>query len=204
LAVVARILLVRHGQSEWNAQARWQGLADIELSDLGRAQAKAAATALGSFDLIAASTLQRARDTAAIIAEQLGIGPVLPVPALVERDAGEWSGLTRTDIERDWPGYLAENRRPPGWEDDHAFRTRIINGLTDVARMLPDRSGEALVVAHGGLIYALEDLTNRRGGRIGNLGAIWLDVAADGTIDVGDRVTLIDDALGSAQSRELL
>ena len=201
---VAHILLVRHGQSEWNAQSRWQGRADIPLSDLGRAQAKLAARSLGSFDLIAASTLQRANETAAIIAAELGLGPIVPMRSLVERDAGEWSGLTRADIERDWPGYLAENRKPPSYEDDHTFRTRIINGLTEVARMLPDRSGEALVVAHGGLIYALEDLTNQRAGRIGNLGAVWLDIADDGTIDVRDRVALIDEELTSVQSRDLL
>ncbi len=188
----------------WNAEARWQGLADVPLSDLGRAQARAAASALGTFDLIAASTLQRASETAAIIANELGIGPVVPMQSLVERDAGEWSGLTRMDIERDWPGYLAANRRPPGYEDDHPFRTRVINGLTEVARMLPDPTGEALVVAHGGLIYVLEDLTNRRAGRVQNLGAVWLDIADDGTIDVGDRIALIDVELTSAQSRHLL
>ena len=187
---VSRILLVRHGQSEWNAESRWQGLADIPLSELGRAQA--------------ASTLQRASETAAIISEELGIGPVIAMPSLVERDAGEWSGLTRMDIERDWPGYLAANERPPGYEDDHTFRTRVINGLTEVARMLPDSSGEALVVAHGGLIYMLEDLTNQRAGRIRNLGAVWLEIADNGTIDVGERVALIDDELTTVQSGNLL
>lgn len=202
---VVRILLVRHGQSEWNAQSRWQGRADIALSELGQAQARAAAKSLGPFDLIAASTLERASHTAAILAEALGMGPVIPMPSLVERDAGEWSGLTRVDIERDWPGYLAANRRPPGYEDDHTFRTRVINGLTDVAAMLPDGEGEALVVAHGGVVYMLEDLTNQRAGRIKNLGAVWLDVSADGTVDVRDRVDLIaDETLASAQSSDLL
>lgn len=202
---VARILLVRHGQSAWNAEARWQGLADTPLTELGQAQARAAAKSLGAFDLVASSTLERAAHTAAILAEAVGIGPVIAVPSLVERDAGEWSGLTRMDIERDWPGYLAANRRPPGYEDDHPFRTRVINGLTEVARMLPGGEGEALVVGHGGLIYMLEDLTNQRSGRIGNLGAVWVDVDPDGTVDVGDRVELItDERLSSAQSSDLL
>ena len=202
---MARILLVRHGQSAWNAESRWQGLANTPLTELGQAQARAAAKSLGTFDLIAASTLERAAHTAAILADAIGMGPVIPVPSLVERDAGEWSGLTRMDIERDWPGYLAANRRPPGYEDDHHFRTRIINGLTEVAGMLPHPEGEALVVGHGGLIYMLEDLTNRRSGRIGNLGAVWLDVEADGTVHVGDRVQLIsDESLSSAQSSDIL
>ncbi len=197
---MVRILLVRHGQSEWNALAKWQGRADTALSELGQAQARAAAGRLGSFDVIAASTLERAAHTAAIIAEHLGIGPVVPVPELVERDVGEWSGLTRADIELEWPGYLADGRRPPGFEDEKAFRDRTIIGLTEVARLLPDSGGTALVVAHGGLIYTLEALHNRRAGRIPNLGALWVDVSADGTVDIGDRVELVDEDLASAGS----
>ena len=200
---MARILLVRHGQSEWNAVGRWQGHADIELSELGRAQARAAAHQLGSFDLIAASTLLRAVETALIISEHLGIGPVVPVPELIERSAGEWSGLTRADIERDWPGYLEQDRRPPGYESDDEFWPRIRGGLASVAEMVSD--GEALVVAHGGLIYHLEERADRRRGRIENLGALWIDVSPAGEVEVGERAQLIDAAaLESAQSAELL
>lgn len=199
-----RLLLVRHGQSVWNAESRWQGRADPPLTELGQAQARAAARSLGSFDLIASSTLERAAHTAAILAEALGIGPVIPVPSLVERDVGEWSGLTRMDIERDWPGYLASNRRPPGFEDDHSFRMRVITGLTAVAQQLAD-DAEALVVGHGGLIYMLEDLANQRLGRVANLGGLWLELDADGTIDVGERVELLaDETLSSTQTSDTL
>ena len=75
-----RMLLVRHGQSVWNALGKWQGQADIELSELGRRQAAAAAQKLGSFDLIAASPLLRAMETAEIVAATLGIGPIIAVP----------------------------------------------------------------------------------------------------------------------------
>jgi len=199
-----RILLVRHGQSLWNAEGRWQGQADIDLSDLGRSQAKAAASSLGSFDVIASSTLSRAAETAFIISTVLGIGPVIPVPSLIERSAGEWSGLTRSDIEREWPGYLKADDRPPGYEDDDALWVRIEAGIAEVAEMLgPD--DEALVVAHGGLIYLLEDRSGQKRGRITNLGAIWIDVAADGSFTVGDRVELVDDeALASAQASDIL
>ena len=71
---MSRILLVRHGQSEWNAEGRWQGQADIDLSDLGRRQARAAAKNLGSFSVIASSTLSRAAETAYILSNELGIG----------------------------------------------------------------------------------------------------------------------------------
>src|SRR4051812_28738357 len=106
---MTRILLVRHGESEWNAMGRWQGQADPPLTDLGRRQAFAAAASLGTVDGIAASDLQRASDTAEIISNQLGVGPVVIDPRFRERDAGEWSGLTRHDIHRDWPGYLPDD-----------------------------------------------------------------------------------------------
>src|SRR5690606_34165227 len=94
-----RVLLVRHGQSEWNAIGRWQGQADPPLSDLGRLQAREASRALGTVDAVWASDLQRAVETAAIIAGELGVGPVVVDPDLRERDAGEFSGLTRPEIE---------------------------------------------------------------------------------------------------------
>src|SRR3954449_978711 len=82
--VASRVLFVRHGQSEWNALGRWQGQADPPLSDLGRAQARAAAHSLGALDAIFASDLQRAAETAAIISAAIGVGPVLVEPDLRE------------------------------------------------------------------------------------------------------------------------
>jgi len=202
--VMARILLVRHGQSEWNAEGRWQGQADIALSELGRAQAKAAVGQLGTFDLIAASTLIRASETAAIIAEGLGVGPVVPLPELIERSAGEWSGLSRDDIEEKFPGYLSSNKRPPGYEHDEELTVRIVAGMKTLSELVgPDDT--ALVVAHGGIIYVLEDNADKHRGRISNLGAIWIDLAADGSYEVGERVELIGDAkLSSAQTSDIL
>lgn len=202
---MSRILLVRHGQSEWNAEGRWQGQADIALSDLGRAQARAAASKLGSFDVIASSTLMRAAETAYIISNELGIGPIVPVADLIERSAGEWSGLTKADIEEQWPGYLEAGDRPPGYESDDELWARIDAGLRAVAELIPGEHDEALVVAHGGLIYLLEDRAGLRRGRISNLGALWVDISADGAIVTGDRVELIDEAeLTSAQSSDIL
>lgn len=200
-----RILLVRHGQSEWNAEGRWQGQADVALSNLGRAQAHAAAAKLGSFDVIASSTLMRAAETAYIVSTELGIGPIMPIPDLIERNAGEWSGLTKDDIEREWPGYLEAHKRPPGYELDDDLWYRIESGVRTVTTMLPGRRDDAVVVAHGGLIYLLEDRAGLRRGRIPNLGALWLDIDDDGSIVVGDRVELIDDSeLLSAQSSDIL
>ena len=200
-----RILLVRHGQSEWNAEGRWQGQADVALSDLGRAQARAAAARVGAFDVIASSTLMRAAETAYILSTELGIGPIVPVPDLIERNAGEWSGLTKVDIERDWPGYLSEGKRPPGYESDDDLWPRIEAGMRTVAELLPNKNDEALVVGHGGLIYLLELQAGEKRGRIPNLGALWIDIDSDGTVRAGERVELIDEGeLSSAQSSDIL
>ena len=77
------MLLVRHGQSEWNALGRWQGRADPSLTDVGRRQAKKATGHLSGFDAVVASPLCRAFETATILAETLGIGPVLADADLV-------------------------------------------------------------------------------------------------------------------------
>lgn len=201
---MGRILLVRHGQSEWNAEGRWQGQADIPLSDLGRQQALAAAATLGTFDVVASSTLARAAETAHIVTSQLGIGPIIPVPELIERSAGEWSGLTRDDIEREWPGYLEADRRPPNYELDEALWPRLLAGLTIVSDMLGPQD-EGIVFAHGGLIYLIEDRCGQRRGRMPNLGALWVNVTDDGEILAGERVHLVDEGeLPSGQSDQIL
>jgi len=201
---MGRILIVRHGQSEWNAEGRWQGQADIPLSDLGRQQARAAVEKLGTFDVAASSTLARAAETAYIVTNGLGIGPIVPVPELVERSAGEWSGLTRDDIHREWPGYLEADKRPPSYELDDDLWPRLVKGLTIVSDMLGPRD-EAIVFAHGGIIYLIEERSGQKRGRIGNLGAIWVNVTEAGEILAGERVTLIDEgALTATQSDQIL
>lgn len=187
---------MRHGQSVWNADGRWQGQADPPLTDLGRRQAHHAARALGVVDAIVASDLQRAADTAAILSGELGVGPLVLDPDLRERDAGEWSGLTRPEIEAAWPGYLdppdgEAPRRPPGWEPDDALVARAAAALARVQALVP--GGEAIAVTHGGLIYALEGALGAPFERIGNLGGRWVEVGPDGPVRLGDRVVLLDD-----------
>lgn len=159
---MARLLLLRHGQSTWNAEHRWQGMADPPLSDLGERQAVRAAAWLArtapAFSGVAASDLQRSRRTAEIIAEVLGLGEVELDPALRERDVGEWSGRTTEEIAVRWPGDLQAWRegrlcRPPGGEDDRSLVGRVVPAL----ERLCARSGDfMLVVTHGGAIRALE------------------------------------------------
>ena len=90
------MLVVRHGQSTWNEQKRWQGQADPPLSEFGREQAGAAAKSIGNVDVIVSSPQMRASETASIISSIIGVGPVQLLEDLRERSAGIWSGLTRT------------------------------------------------------------------------------------------------------------
>lgn len=172
---MTRIALVRHGQSEWNALGRWQGQADPPLTDLGRQQAIAAAARVGAVDAIASSTLQRASDTALLISNQIGVGPVGVLPELMERRAGEWEGLTRVEIEERYAGYLDNGTRPPGWEDDDALADRAVAALEALDGQFPQ--ADILAVTHAGLLYAVADRigTPIRHGRISNLGGIQIE-----------------------------
>ncbi len=187
----ARLLLVRHGQSTWNAEGRWQGTEDPPLSSLGVRQARHAAQHLGSFDAIVASTLQRAATTASIIAEELGVGPVQTDPDLRERHAGTLQGLTRDEILERHPQHLEDRSLVPGWEPDDEVIERAVAALARVA-VAVGAAGTALVVTHGGVITQLERLTGaRREARLANLGGRWFSVGP-GSIDAGEAVVLVD------------
>ena len=183
---MTRLLLVRHGESEWNAIGRWQGWADPPLSELGTRQALVGARAVGAVDAIVSSDLQRARMTADIIASELGIGPVVVDAALRERDAGSWTGLTRTQIETEWPGWLAEGKRPEGYEEDDSVLDRALPVLVTL-----ERAGEVvLVVTHGGLIGAVERSLGEPHARTPNLGGRTIDVV-DGQLFPGELLLLV-------------
>lgn len=186
---VSRILLVRHGQSTWNASARWQGRADPPLTEVGQWQAAAASESLGALDGIASSTLQRAHHTAAILAELLGIGPVLLDDRLVERDAGEWTGLTMDEIDARYPGDRKAWRTPPGFEQDDSLIARVATGLGELAERF--EGGEVVAVTHGGVIFALTRHLSGTGGRVPNLGAQWINVDPSGGLSLGASVPLL-------------
>ena len=187
---VTRLLVLRHGESEWNALGRWQGQADPPLTELGMRQAVAAADQLGSFDAIWASSLQRAAHTAAIISELLGIGPVVVDDALIEAGFGPWQGLTIHEIEEGWPGYLAGHRRP---DDAEQPATIVERASTAFARIADSsRGGEVLVVSHAGLIRTLRRALDAPDMRFTNLGGCWFYVFDDGTVAAGEPVQLVD------------
>lgn len=196
------VLLIRHGQSEWNAQGRWQGQADPPLTQLGQDQAAAAAEHLASFpafDSVVSSTLDRAATTADTIASRLGFDTVSRTANLAERSAGEWSGLTRAEIEKAYPGYLKNRRFPPGYERDPVFLDRIHRGLSEVIEM--DLGERLIIVAHGGLLYCLESTFGLGFQHMSNLGARSFRIGR-GTepgrvsIELGDRIDLLKGFVG--------
>jgi probable phosphoglycerate mutase len=186
---VTTVLAVRHGQSTWNAEGRWQGHADPPLSTLGLAQARAAVAAIGAVDAVVASDLVRARDTAVAIADALGVGPVVIEENLRETDAGPWTGLTRAEIAEGWPGWLAEGRRPDGFEAAESVTQRGRAALVAIHREYP--GGTVLAVTHAGVIRAVERSCGADDGVLPNLGARYFTVDGD-SLTLGDRLLLIN------------
>jgi probable phosphoglycerate mutase len=184
-----RLLALRHGESEWNVAGRWQGQADTSLSDGGRRQALLAAEQLGSFDGIWSSPLQRAAETAAIIAAHIGIGPVLVDDRLGETDVGSWEGMTHAEIEAEWPGYIAGNRRPPDAEPLEDVARRAEAAFVDIAATVP--AGDVLVITHAGLLRTLCRALGSEPHRFDNLDGSWF-IVEDGQVRVGERVHLVD------------
>lgn len=157
---MTRIYLIRHGETVWNAEGRIQGHTDIALSDLGRAQALAAAEALRSLPIAAllSSDLRRASETARVIADPLGL-EVETTPDLREAFLGDWQGLTATEIAGTDADLLAQWRadnigtRPPGAEGVESVQQRSVRALQG---WLERHGGQTTaLVAHGGPIKTL-------------------------------------------------
>jgi broad specificity phosphatase PhoE len=136
---VTVLLLARHGETDWNASGRLQGHTDRPLNAYGRRQAAELAGRLGgdAIDAVYASDLARARETAEIVAAELGLTVVLE-PGLRERNWGTWEGLTPEERAR----VAFEGEAP------EAHRERIVGAIERIADRHP--GGRVLVVTHGG------------------------------------------------------
>ena len=152
------ILLARHGESDWNRDRRWQGHADRPLTDHGREQARELAERLAATDLDAvySSDLERARETATIVAERHSL-PVQQLPALREVDVGSWSGLTRAEAEERFPdAYRRWTDGIEGWDDGETYEELSERVLAAVREIVERNPGDrVLLVAHGGSIRAI-------------------------------------------------
>lgn len=179
-----RMLLVRHGQTPWNAKGLWQGHGDPGLTDEGRAQARALAETLAAqpdagWSRVIASDLTRARETATAVSVRLEL-PIEIDLRLRELDVGHWSGLSRDEIARRDPETLAafdrgEPRvRPGGGESRIEIRERT----HAFVRELVDRcKGEnVIVVTHLGVIRAL--LPGARPGNVECIECVAEEIAA--------------------------
>lgn len=186
---VERLLVWRHGRTEWNASGRFQGQLDPPLDETGRAQARQAADALAAElptgSLVVTSDLARARDTARTLADALGCR-LRVEPRLREHGLGSWEGLTREDVARDLPEQYADWTagrpvRGRGGEDPADVARRALAALAD----LPP-APVAVLVTHGGtggrLIEALLGLGPEHRRVFGPLGNChWTELAHQGT-----------------------
>jgi glucosyl-3-phosphoglycerate phosphatase len=153
---VTRLILWRHGQTDWNAGDRIQGQADIDLSAVGRAQALESASRLAALkpDLLFSSDLRRAADTAAALAALVDL-PVGYDERLRERYYGEWEGLTGPEIAQRWPAAYARWRvgEPvgvAGVEDVDPLAKRMVAALQEIASTAPP-DATIVVATHGGV-----------------------------------------------------
>ncbi|OBF35111.1 histidine phosphatase [Mycolicibacterium peregrinum] len=167
---VRRLVLLRHGQTEYNAGSRMQGQLDTELSDLGRDQAAAAAEVLAKRQplLIVSSDLKRALDTAMTLGDRAGIAVAVD-KRLRETHLGDWQGLTHQEVDTAAPGARVAWREDARWAP-HGGESRVDvagRSVPVVAELVAgqpdwglDQAGggadrPVVLVAHGGLIAAL-------------------------------------------------
>ncbi len=158
------VVVVRHGQTEWNEQGRWQGRLDSPLTELGRKQALEARRIVMQQPIHAvySSDAGRAMETARIILGELEL-PIVPHPALRERDYGVYEGLTAAEIEERYPGTRfrdvggsRETWAPPKGETMAQVRERVRSFLLDLVQ---SHAGETvLLVTHSGVVRAVDSL----------------------------------------------
>jgi glucosyl-3-phosphoglycerate phosphatase len=160
------LVMLRHGQTEYNAGSRMQGQLDTDLSDLGRMQAVAAAEVLAKRQpvIIVSSDLRRALDTAVALGERCGL-PVLVDTRLRETHLGDWQGLTHLEVDAAAPGARLAWRENARWAP-HGGENRVdvaARSMPLVAELITEQSEwgidepdrPVVLVAHGGLIAAL-------------------------------------------------
>lgn len=159
-SAVTTLLAIRHGETAWNSDGRYQGQTDVPLNARGHEQAAQVARALAGepLDAVYSSDLARAMQTAQVLATQIGV-PLRIDPALREQHFGAFQGLLAPEIDARWP---AEHRRwlqrepgfgPPGGESRQAFSDRCVAAVLRLAHQHP---GQTLaIVCHGGVLDCL-------------------------------------------------
>jgi 2,3-bisphosphoglycerate-dependent phosphoglycerate mutase len=146
---VTTLLLVRHGETDWNRELRIQGSSDTQLNERGREQARELASELADIhlDAVYSSDLRRARETAELSTAGRGLAVQLD-PGLRERSFGSWEGLTRFEIAERFPDLEHHDG-----ETDEEVRARVLAAVHRIVAAHPGE--EVLVVSHGGALNAL-------------------------------------------------
>ncbi len=152
------LLLVRHGETDWNRDHRWQGHSGVGLNDVGRQQARELAAELDGVDAIYTSDAQRALETAEILGAWLGRAVTTDV-RLREVAFGEWEGLTRQEIDDQYAGAVTrwetDQRPPPAFvEPDEVMAARVLEALRGISDQYPEKC--VLFVTSGGPIRAVQ------------------------------------------------
>ena len=156
----AWLLFVRHGQTDWNLEGRWQGSSDVPLNASGLEQVEQAVAKLASFriDAIYSSPLTRSLETARAIARRVGLGVIVD-PRLAEISLGEWEGMQAGQIEEEYPELYRRweddprGVRPPGGETIREVHDRAIAAVEEIAAR--HLGGRACVVTHKTVIVVV-------------------------------------------------
>jgi alpha-ribazole phosphatase/probable phosphoglycerate mutase len=177
-----RLILVRHGETAWNAERRYQGHHPIPLNERGRSQARRAGQRLSREPLIQAlyaSDIARAWETAALIGASIGREPE-PLPDLREINDGEWAGLTPDELLERFPEHMAAMRQAPdvtarlGGESYAQMQIRLVRAFERLAGL--HRSQTVVAVSHGGAIRSL--VCHLLGAPLAHFGRLWIDNGA--------------------------
>lgn len=176
-----RVLLIRHGETDWNAAQRYQGHGLVPLNARGRAQAQALAGRLAAGPVIAglvSSDLPRAAETADIVGVALGLAPRRHA-GLREIDVGVWAGLTPAEVRQRFPEHRAAYDRDPvhtarlGGESYAQVRRRSVAALSEIAAAA---DGTVALVSHGGTIRVV--LCHVLGLDLAHINRLWIDNCA--------------------------
>lgn len=191
-----RLLLVRHGESEWNRIGRYQGQLDAPLSELGLRQADALAKRLApeKLDAIYSSPLQRARRTADAIAAHHPTIPFEEDAALLEIHHGDWQGLYATEVREQYGEPLEEWRTYPTrcqMPNGESFSNILKRTLNFRERMCREHSGDATIVVSTHDVVVKILIADALGMHMDRINRLWITNASISVVEYTDNLPFL-------------